>query len=327
MAYATGTATSHKDLLARLVTFLTTDAALLAESPSQAWTVERYLTPSDNEHEAILRGPGLAGTDAVRIGIQTYTYAAGPHYSWRMNGYTAYDSLQSFFNQPGALPSTADLPSIILRNGTINYTFIANGRRVIIITQSGTYYQQAYLGLALPFGPASFNPYPLFIGGNTCQYAQPVDYVSTSYAGSFWNPREVLTTSNLSHAYFYSGGWNPVLNFANTQTSGGSLYASYAAGFINVWPFAWPFTGTQFFPYLRENIDGTYPVLPVVLYKTPIGVVSAVATGAYCALDGVYATFDFALSNGDAVNVGARTFLAAKGVESSDLRAVLIERK
>ncbi len=331
MAYEIGTATDYKDLLAKLKTFVTTNAALVAAG--QQWTVLRHLTPADGEHELILRGRGLGGIDQIFVGIQTYSYPAGPHYSWRLNGYTGFDDAQSFFTQVGALPSAEDLPAIILRGGSINYWFVANGRRIIVITQAGTYFQQAYLGLALPFGPSTFNAYPLFIGGSTTQYKQPVGYTHAGYADSFWNPRAGYNVTSvragMGNAYFRCGGWYSVNNLAAASQYDGQVTPSGGGRYLNTWPISRTTasggeSSVYFTPY-RENLDGSYPIFPIVLFKHAY-TASVIAPGIYAALDGVYATFNFSLSDGDTLAQAGRSFFVASGTVTNDgRRFALIE--
>jgi hypothetical protein len=147
MAWTSGTASGHDDLMDDLKTFLTTNAALVAAG--QNWVVEKdeTFTPrtiynvigtslTGNMRALYLNGPGLSGQDNVHVNILQYQWT-GNFQNWAMSGATAFDTNQSFENQPGVLVYTTSLPIFVLTSADIDYWIIANGRRFILICEIG----------------------------------------------------------------------------------------------------------------------------------------------------------------------------------------------
>jgi hypothetical protein len=70
---------------------------------------------------------------------------------------------------------------MFLENETLEYWFIANGRRFIAIVKVNTVYQIMYGGLFLPYSPPTNYNYPLFVGGCAGEEGDqsPLDWRST----------------------------------------------------------------------------------------------------------------------------------------------------
>ena len=154
----------HELLLDELITFLTTNAALVAAG--QQWTLL-----SDN-HAAIsadryvyLRGPGMAGNDQVYVQIRRFTVTgiAQPVYNWEIRGAQGYDSNLSFAGQPGVSPKT----ELVLYDEDIPYWFFANGRRFVVNARILTIHTNCYCGLYLPYATSAELRYPLAIMATT----------------------------------------------------------------------------------------------------------------------------------------------------------------
>lgn len=179
MSISTGTATNYITMLADFVSFLTADSALV--TAGQNWSVLRTDTVgSHNDH--LLRGPGLAGTDQIHIRLRSDS--SGSNYGWTCQGFVSYNSAQTNASQPGISPSCG----MALRNDTIPYWFLANGRRFMIIAKVSTYYMSLYGGFILPWATPAEYPYPMYVGGSH-QTAISHNYTTASTAvGSFWKP-------------------------------------------------------------------------------------------------------------------------------------------
>ena len=160
MAWETGTATDHDDLLDKLITFLTTDSGLVAAN--QEWMVLKDEEPVD-ERYVYLRGPGLADNDQIHANIRRFYNPGTNAYNWEFRGATSYDGGIAYASQPG----TSDMSYLCLANLSMTYWFFANGRRFIVIAKIGTVYTSAYAGLIMPYALPSEYLYPLFIGATT----------------------------------------------------------------------------------------------------------------------------------------------------------------
>lgn len=159
MAFETGTATDHTDLWNKLISFLTTNADLVAAS--QEWT--QVWSDSSGFDQRVLRGPGLAAQDQVFVGLRLYEDIPSDHYNIQMYGMTdiigSVTQLEDHVNVSNGVRVFAD-------DTPMRYWFTANGRRFTITTQISTVYSSGYAGLLLPFALPTSYPYPLFIGGS-----------------------------------------------------------------------------------------------------------------------------------------------------------------
>lgn len=332
MAWVTGVADDYKDLLAKLVLFLTTDystafptddfddgstANLTDASPSQAWTSLRYDT-SSAEHELILRGPGLGGDDEIYVGIKTESSSESDWYNWVLHGFTGYEPAAAITVQPGAMAFSQGQPKILLSNGSIKYWFVANGRRIVIVAKVSTVYESAYLGLITPYGPPTSYPYPLFIGGTFSQFGEAVtSYVprwsnislahnAFPWAVSFTSTGTSPTTRNAAAAAFWFAGWMPVYNRDMNNTS-----ANYE-GLKGAWTLVSPFHEAVRYTYYSNPAmsrspgppyGGVYPVCPAVLIKGQPG------KNVFGELDGIAWAPGYGLQSEDTVTDAAYTYL------------------
>lgn len=167
MAFATGTASSHTDLFAKLKTFLTTNTDLVAAS--QAWT-NPWSAPggAPNTTDIVLEGPGLAGGDAVLVGLSLVADVPDDSYVLYSRGMTGVVSggvrIADHVNR-------SPLVGMYLDANPMTYWFVANGRRFVVVVKISTIFQAMYGGLYLPYATPTVYPYPYFIGGTRGEIA------------------------------------------------------------------------------------------------------------------------------------------------------------
>lgn len=314
MSTATGTATDYLDLLAKLRTFLTTDATLVGLG--QNWTeLKTNSTPYTHTDlaqvntvtfETYLQAPGLSGTEQININIGAFTNASTGIFNWRIQGAIGFLTGNDWFHQPGASPDAY----LYLWNSSIPYWFIANGQRVIVIAQVSATYEQAYAGKFLPDATPGQYPYPLFIGGgggngalagtgtqggDTSAANRAHSDVSNFHA-AFWDPACAFHID-------IAGAWQ-VWNHWNNNTD---AHAGSATNQIN--PYADDGNtgaGETNVPggmkWLVTNLDGSYPLIPVRMEQVSPSV-NLLGT-----LDGVFATSGEANSPGSTYTVGGDTY-------------------
>lgn len=225
MAFVTGTATDAEDLLSRFRTFITSDASLAAESPSQVWTEQEYTTYTDGNgntrYELYLTGPGLAGTDNIHVNIDLFKdiTAGSDVWTWTNYGATSYNSSLSISNQPGTLTNPKFMP---LWDSTIPYWFYANGRRFIIIAQiTASVYVNCYCGFILPYSPsvaALEYTYPLFIGASMHSSGYRFSETSNRHHRSFWRPCNLANNTGSSAIRTSANSWHELINVSNTDS-------------------------------------------------------------------------------------------------------------
>lgn len=176
MAYITGEANNHLDLLAVLRDFLTS---------GPGWSVVGGVASGAVAHDQFvsLKGPGLGGTDQVFLTIKTHTNTPAGIYSLQMRGHTAYNPSVPSDTPPGLNSPWVYLPLI---NDPIRYWIVASGRRFVMVAKANNRYDVFYGGFILPEHlPADWS-YPMLIGGS----ANGLMAASTEGANhrNFWSP-------------------------------------------------------------------------------------------------------------------------------------------
>lgn len=265
------------------------------------WTSLRRTSGS----EMIWQAPGNGGLDQIIVGAKTFFDVPTDYYNWRLGGFTAFNSGQAFNQQAGYVGGANQAnpsPVLTLWNSSIPYWFIANGRRVIVIAKVSTVYVTAYLGLLNSYmAPGSF-PLPLVVGGNLAFQTEPVTTSPNwrwSYTGGEMRNFPIPFANAMSFEYqsslrlrLGSGSWRG-FDISNSETTFGGLWPN-----VNV---------DQSTLYdLRPNLDGGYPLLPVVLFdQTP---------NVYGELDGVYSTTGFSQGSENTIVVNGVSYLVIQNV-------------
>jgi hypothetical protein len=313
MAWTSGTSTNASDLFNKLITFLTTNASLVAAG--EAWTLLRRDTfTADTKRDlAELRGPGSSAGDAIYVQISLLADAAAPAYSIRVLGSQSWLSSIPIINpesQPGSIQSGAGslgiLPRMPIFNSAISYWFIANGRRFIVIAKSSAYWGSLYAGFFMPYGTPSQYPYPLFIGANT---SRGDNYQSSDLdiAGSaFWR-NEGEYSSFGAGILQPSGGWVGTNRFDTSYTG-------------RTWPWALSIeskkgtVGRNELGALTQLPNGSTPILPAILYNAA----STMPFTVWGELQGVSAVPGFGIAAGDTVTVSGQSHLAVQAASSTN---------
>lgn len=180
MAYITGEATNHLNLLGILRDFLTSNGDLVGAG--QEWEQIGGQTGTIVAGDFVsLRGPGLGGTDQILLSLFADSNAAAAHYLIGMRGHTAYNPSVPSFDPPGLNSPWVYVPLV---NATIRYWIVANGRRFIMVAKSNNRYDVLYGGFMLPEHLPSDWPYPLLIGGSATSYGPNSD--DSVWHSNFW---------------------------------------------------------------------------------------------------------------------------------------------
>lgn len=287
MAYETGTATDYTDLYNKLVTFLTTNAALV--SASQNWTVVRATNPisAGAELDKLLRGPGLAGADNIYLRLYTNSNPGADIYGLACNYFTAYNSTLGNHQQPGI---SSDV-GMALWNNVMSYWFIANGRRFIVVAKVSTTYSSMYAGFLLPYSTPSEYPYPIIILGSHPDATTYRWSTAAHVVGGFWD-----TASGNGFMRYGDGVQLSLANYVN-----GTGNSRQNSDGTNIWPYDYDLD-------LRENLDNSQTLLPCVVHtNTP-------TNNVFGELQGAFFTSAFGLGSEDTVTIGADTYLIVQSV-------------
>lgn len=283
MSIVTGTSADYKTLLADFITFLTTDASLV--SGGQQWSVLRTVT-SGGHNDHLLRGPGLSGGDQIHIKLKSAE--SGTNYGWECNGFVSYNSVLSNDAQPGISPPCG----MALRDTSMPYWFLANGRRFMVIAKVSTYYMSLYGGFILPWATPAEYPYPLFIGASHASAVGSNYTTATQNVGSFWD-----LAPNCGWLRDTAGDW---LEVQSHNSSG-----AFPGGECIMFPYASDIGQT-------EHADGSRAVWPCVIlkYNAP--------TGIFGVLDGVQGLQYTGVGAEDTFTLGGKSHIVFPSVYRSD---------
>lgn len=276
--------------------------------------------------EAILRGPGLGGTESIYVGIRSEYSASSGWYNLFLNGYTGYDPYEeSWLLQPGCLLGTdvapigsQPPPMVPLWNNTMPYWLSASGRSIRLGVKVSTSYEGAYLGLILPYASPSQYPYPLFVGGSmvsidspgvSWRYDRSEYYHSLFFApsSSSWAINTDVVPST-AYARDPAGVWRPFVNRpGNSNNPPNDTYDMTATSTNSSGPHRGMYphasitsSGSRY--AFRETLgDPTYvymPVIPLQRLPTPM---------AYGELEGIYQVSGYNAAAEDTTNLAGKT--------------------
>lgn len=250
-------ATGFNDLLVKLITFLTTNSALV--TAGQEWA-----QLADDGTTVFLKGQGLAGTDEIYVSLDRMVNASAPYYNLGLRGADGYI--------PGVLsqfqPNVSPPHYACLWNQPMDFWVFANGRRFIVLVKVNSTYQNMYAGFWLPDGTPSEMPYPLYIGAST--ETATVNWTNTSNdTRSFFDPRRARLRN-------MDGAW---LDVSNYFASSGNIESPLLDN--NVWPWMNKSINGGFGNW-RDSPGGVTPLIPAKLVSTYSG------GNNYGTLDGVY---------------------------------------
>lgn len=303
MAYATGVAANYLDLASKLRDFLTTNVDLVAAG--QEWTQIGGPTSGTIASTDFLsfRGEGLTGTDQVLVTVKPFTDTGGNYFNLAARGHTSYNTSAPSDTPLGANSGWAP---ILLGNSAINYWFIANGRRFIVITKFNSRYDALYAGFILPEHLPSDWSYPLFVGGSCWDPTTPASNSDIAHS-NFWHPAmEGSTNLYRSAAYLFSpaSAWVPLANiyYPSTTNRARCVYP-WAGGKHNV----------------KRLLDGTPWIQRGILFAN--GNSDQVPEGGsyYGAFDGVCYTPSDGATSEQIITVGGKDYILIQNVFRTDL--------
>ena len=150
------------------------------------------------------------------------------------------------------------------------------GRRIILVIKCGTVYECGYVGWGLPYMLPADYPHPYIVGGSHAGYASGTHITSQDIDHRFF-----IDPVSQADGYEYSQLFvrNPANNWVGIANYERSAYnVAYKDGYLfrNVWPhYDSGMVG------LINNMDGTYPILPVVIFGSGLATIQ---------FDGVFTT-------------------------------------
>jgi hypothetical protein len=286
MAFQIGTSLGHEVLMDDLKTFLI----------AQSWTVEKDEVIGSDRF-VYFKGPDiLTGTTTINAHVHIRVFEDVPtdYYNWELSGAIDFDTNETFDTQPQTSPklSATFRPTIPLFQNNIDYWFVANNRRFIVIPKVSTVFVSMYAGFLLPYATPSEFPFPFYIGATTGLTTRR--YSDSSYAmGGFWDTPGT-TVAYIRHV---DGSWLNVGNYAG----GGSTKNRNSGTTTHIWPYR-ETENDQ----IINNIDGSY-----TLYETIIAS-SSNSGNVYGELEGVFSCSGFANASENTVTIAGVTYLVVE---------------
>lgn len=317
MAFTTGTATGHYDLLNKLRQFLVNQTNWVV----LRWTDDAGATANGRGSLLNLRGPGAGVGRNVFLNISTVNNDTTPSNGWQISGAINYSGNVQWGNQPGESPQ----PYFNLWTGAINYWFYVNDRRIVVIAQISTTFVSMYGGFFLPWGTPAQYPTPLYVGGDwwaPCNWSLQNSgrRMCCDPGGDFASQKSAAWVKDPV------GLWRPVCNqnYDNSSNDAGTNITSGA--FAYLWP--WTVGRDQysnaidtFYKWGSTNLGATSGGCLDSLVTTrqgerfiwPNQIVGSDITP-FGTLDGIYATFGAGLSTTAPVTSGGKSFLAFQNI-------------
>lgn len=315
MVTVTGTATGASDLYTKLIAFLTTNATLVTAGEEWA-TVWSGSGPYANDK--VLMGQGLAGADEIYVGMRLYSDTVADEHWIEFRGMTGVIGTGVTYDDH---LNVQPVPSrMFIDNDTMNYWFIANGRRFMVVLKISTTFEACYCGFFLPFGTPGEYPYPMFVGAAAGYFAssttQPMSWRDSIASHSLFpwpnTDESAATSANFkSGCYSFSpdGTWIEYSNYNEVQE--GSLgmaprgsYMSATSDTVRVGPF-------DLMQGLYDLYGGGKMLIPIHLFESSPG------RQTFGVLQGAYRCQGHGMSAEDVITVSAVNHLVVPNVYRS----------
>lgn len=290
MAFQTGSSLGHLVLLDDLSTFLV----------AQGWTELKDVIVN-GEREVYFQGPNIiagAITINAHVNIRAFEDVPADRYNWEIRGAIGFDTNEDWDSQPQISPRVNDVVGCVpMFQNNIDYWFIANDRRFIVIAKISTVFVSMYGGFFLPYATPTEFPYPIYVGATTGN--RLLRFSQTDYQiGGMWDP-----TLNSGWTRHYDGSW---FETANYFTSGGNKSRQVNDCYI------WPYRDTLN-DQMINNIDATYTLLPCILASPNND------GNVYGELEGVFSCSGFANAAENTVTISAVVYVVIQCANRTDV--------
>jgi len=235
-------------------TFATTQGAMVAANS------EWEFLGKANEQTAggWMKGPGLAGTDEIFVGLSRYNNPGTDIYNLTLAGSFGFNSGLAFSNQVGFSGAVY----MSAWNTTTPYWIVANGQRFVVVAKISTTYHAMHAGKILPYATPSQFGYPVYIAAET-ETAETRWSLNDFGFRHFTDPGAASSSSQVSGCKFAfpDGAW---YGFSNYYPSSGNETVSGLGRYV------WPYAGANsslddLIKELSTNVDGSYTLLPLIL--------------------------------------------------------------
>ena len=317
MAYETNTVLGVSALLAALETFLVANGWSVVRSESISGGVDF------TNNNLVVSNTGFGGNDIIYAGFELITDpsdgGSATYGNLLLQSFTAFDASLSNTQQEGALKNPNYVFLVSEVSASIDYHFICNDRRIIVITShdSGNIWEIAYIGYIIPYGNKEEFASPVFVGGSGITTSTDITSV-TNYHNAFFDPTSIFISSNYWYNAFLKVGSNWT-GFANKVYDVSASALSYS-NLRTMMPYASNNTNTPIWQSLGENEDGYYNLFPITFVD------KYDANTVYGELDGIYAVISSALSAGDIITYDGDNYIIVQNTYSTSANSLCAVR-
>jgi hypothetical protein len=239
-------------------------------------------------HEIILKGVGLSGSDQIFVGIRVVGGPSDTIHNWEIKGFTGASPTNNFDSQPGASPSVFTA----FWDQSMSFWFVVNGRRFIVVAKVSATYHSLYAGFILPYATPTEYPYPLLVVGE--EDAATI-YSSTAASFSFIADPE----QNAARIRDNVGTWNGIDN-------GSTGYA--------IWPHDVFNTGRDVLAVLQVAPTGESPIFPCNVVNNASGGSAPFDQDVVGVMDGVFAVSGHNLSSETLLTISSVDHLVVQNI-------------
>ncbi len=242
--------------------------------------------------EFIFKALGNDGVSAFYSGIHLFERQDADYFNWEVASFDGFNTNGRFYEQAG-IERRVYLP---LKNGTMPYWLIYNGRRAVLVVSVGTGYEIAILGAGLDpyFSPAQW-PMPILFGASLAfgEAARLPFWDSTEWRysnGSNHHRSPVHSDHGYLYVYVKNHEWYQLRArhvdgswFGCESTVEDIATATPASDQAIVWPFRCGMTN------LDQNPDGGKTLWPIMICLPAPDIIGELSGVAYVSGQGLTA--------------------------------------
>lgn len=259
--------------------------------------------------------PGVANDQTIYVAGYTDTDNGTDRYNLVFRGFRYWPDLATSVLD---VPNHAGDKSLLLSKNTTAYWFIAHGSRVIVVARTSSVYQFAYIGMGLPYETPSVHAFPFMVGAPYPGTGVRWDLSTDAAYRNPSDPGSLAQTSgaNASLAVMMpDGNFLQVANRCSFSSTLEGVADISSSGRGRVWPYAQADTAAVQADHLRDCMDGSKPLLPLVLFRPTAPVHT------WGEFDGVYWTTGYSNSAEATIRDGAIDCLVVPNVNRSSIQS------
>lgn len=274
MAFETGNANNFADLLNRLISFLTTNAELVAAGQQYQVIFDRTTSYPNREvsgldrRHVVFRSRGLSGLDEIYTAITTKSNSSLDYYNWRIQGGTGFfdgnlPELVTDLSQGAGLLNPCSFEQVAMFwDSQMPYWFFANGRRWWVVAKVSNINESCGAGFILPACMPSQFRYPLTLWGSTTVEGSRWSDVSNTHGGICTGDARIRMPDGVWQRY---SGYQHRMSGVNSNTNAQYLLPTGIPG--NQDSSSGGPALDSIYGDLRDNAGGGFSLFPVTLAK------------------------------------------------------------